>query len=76
MDTFSSDLSALDARARRAAKRVGLVAKKSRSRRATVDNHGGFMIIEPRSNAVVAGQRFNCSADDVVAFCQDWGAGH
>jgi hypothetical protein len=35
-----------------------------------VDNRGGFMLIEPNRNAIVAGEKFNLSADDVVRFCQ------
>jgi hypothetical protein len=53
-------------RARRAAKRVGLLACKSRRRRDTVDNLGGFFLIDPRRNAVVAGERCNLTADDVI----------
>jgi hypothetical protein len=75
VDSFSSELSALDARARRAAKRVGLVAKKSRWRQGTVDNYGGFMIIEPHGNNVLLGQRFDVSAGDAIAFCQSRGDG-
>jgi hypothetical protein len=43
-----------DAAAHRAAKRVGLIAKKSRWRRGSVDNYGEFMLIEPVHNYVVA----------------------
>ena len=38
-----------DSQARRAAKRIGLLARKSRWRRDTVDNHGGFMLLQPVS---------------------------
>ena len=61
---------AIDHRARRAAKRVGLVARKSRRRSRTIDNHGGFQLIEPLSNAVVRGERFDMSAEDVLEFCK------
>ena len=47
-----------DSQARRAAQRIGLLARKSRWRRDTVDNHGGYMLIEPYHNRVVAGCRF------------------
>jgi hypothetical protein len=60
----------IDHRARRAAKRVGLVARKSRRRAGTVDNHGGFQLIEPLTNAVVRGERFDMSAEDVLEFCK------
>jgi hypothetical protein len=59
---------ALEQRARRAARRVGLMAKKSRWR-ITIDNHGGFMLVEPRGNYPVGGFRFDMTADDVVTYC-------
>ena len=74
MNAYNSEWSALDARARRAAKRAGLVAKKSRWRQGTIDNHGGFMLIEPYRNIVLAGARFDCSAEEVVGYCQDHAA--
>jgi hypothetical protein len=55
--------------ARRAAKRVGLKARKSRWRAGSVDNFGGFMIVDPIRNWIVAGARFDFTADDVVEFC-------
>jgi hypothetical protein len=63
--------SAMVARARRAAKRARLVARKSRGRQGTVDNRGGFMLIEPYRNIVLAGERFDWSGEDVIGFCQD-----
>jgi hypothetical protein len=69
MHTIYISQSALDARARRAAKRAGLIARRSRWRWGTVDNHGQFMVVDPRSNCVVAGGRFNLSAQEVIAFC-------
>jgi hypothetical protein len=59
-----------DSQARRAAKRVGLLARKSRWRRDTIDNFGDFMLIEPRLNCVVAGSRFDLTAADVVELCK------
>lgn len=63
--------SALDSRARRAARRVGLVAHKSRWRHDSVDNYGGFMLVDAYSNAVVHGTRYDLSADDVIKYCSD-----
>ena len=50
---------ALDERARRAARRVGLIARKSRWRRGSSDNFGRFMLIEPYANLILGGERFN-----------------
>jgi hypothetical protein len=55
-----------DNQARRAARRIGLLARKSRWRRDTVDNHGGYMLIEPYHNRVVAGCRFDLTTAEVV----------
>jgi hypothetical protein len=57
---------ALEARARRAARRVGLVARKSRWRLHSIDNFGGFTIIDPSRNIVVDGARYDLSAEDVI----------
>jgi hypothetical protein len=59
--------------ARRAAKHVGLRARKGgRWRAHSIDNQGGFMIVDPTRNLIVAGERFNCTADDVVEFCAEY----
>jgi hypothetical protein len=59
-----------EGQARRAAKRVGLVARKLRWRRDSIDNYGQFQLVDPSfGNIVVEGERYNISADDVVAFC-------
>lgn len=60
---------ALEHRARRAARRVGLLAQKSRWRVGTIDNHGGFVLIDPYTNAVVDGSRFDLSAEEVLEHC-------
>jgi hypothetical protein len=58
----------LDQRARRAAKRCGLYATKSRWRRDSIDNYGGFALVDER-NYIVAGERFDLSAEDVIDYC-------
>jgi hypothetical protein len=61
----------LDRRARRAARRVGLEARKWRGRLNTVDNFGDYMIVDPYTNSVVAGERFELTAEDAIDFCKD-----
>lgn len=61
---------ALEQRARRAAKRIGLVAKKSRKGIGSVDNYGGFMLVDS-DNWIVAGQRCDLSAEDVIEYCTE-----
>jgi len=60
---------AVEQRARRAARRVGLMAKKSRWRAGSIDNFGDFMLVDPRINGVVAGSRFDLSAEEVIEYC-------
>ena len=60
---------AMEARARRAARRIGLTAAKSRWRRDTIDNHGGFQIVDLYTNNVVGGERFELSPAAVLDFC-------
>ena len=60
---------ALEARARRAAKRVGLIARKSQWRAGTIDNLGGFRIVDPHLNAILYGEHFDLSAQEVIDLC-------
>jgi hypothetical protein len=62
---------AQEARARRAAARVGLKARKTRWRQGSIDNLGSFQLIDPAHNVIVAGARFDLSATDVIHYCSD-----
>jgi len=66
-----TDTKSLDMKARRAARRAGLLARKSRWRINTVDNHGGYMLIDPFTNCAVDGSRWDLSAEDVIAICDE-----
>jgi hypothetical protein len=57
----------LESKARRAARKVGLVAYKCRTQH--LGNLEGFQVVDPRGN-VVAGQRFDLTAGDVIKFCR------
>ena len=50
---------ALEARARRAARRADLMATKWRGLLGTIDNYGGFMLIELVRNCVIEGEDQN-----------------
>jgi hypothetical protein len=69
MNTLSEG--ALEARARRAARRLGLIARKTRWRAGSIDNHGGFMLVDLYGNYLVAGDRFDLSAEGVIEYCRD-----
>jgi hypothetical protein len=62
---------ALDGRARRAAKRIGLEARRSRCHRDSLDNYNGFMLVDAYTNFAVAGFRCDMTAEDVIAFCAE-----
>jgi hypothetical protein len=62
--------SGLEQTARRAAKRVKLVATKSRWRAGTVNSFGHFMLIDPYTNRIVAGQRSDMTAEEVIKRCK------
>jgi hypothetical protein len=64
-------LTVSDSAARRAARRVGYVARKSRWRKYSMDNHGEFMVIDPRMNIPVAGAKYELTAAEVVEYCRD-----
>ncbi len=61
----------LVAKARRAARRVGLRVCKSRGRVyiPNLDDFGELMLVDPMTNAVVAGARFDLSAEEVIEIC-------
>lgn len=72
MFTNSSDDRRLEARARRAARRVGYLVRKSRQRTNVPNLHnlGGYMLIDAERNWVVQGSDFELSAQDVIEFCE------
>ncbi len=61
---------AMEARARRAARGAGMVVRKSR-RELSLDNCGGFMLVDPRTNFPVDGSRYDMTAEDVIRWCQE-----
>lgn len=60
---------ALEQRARHKAKRIGLVAIKSCKGVGTVDNLGGFRILDAILGIIKAGERFDLTAEGVIAYC-------
>jgi hypothetical protein len=61
----------LEQKARRVAKKAGFTASKSRWRANSVDNLGGFRIVDPYRNYVEAGVKYDLSAEQVIEFCQE-----
>ncbi len=59
---------AWDARARRIAKKYGFRAVKSRWRKDSIDNHGGFQLIDAYTNTVTMGDKFDATAEEVIDF--------
>ncbi len=55
---------AIEAKARRVARREGLLARKSR-------RTGGFMLIDPAFNFAIAGFESDLSAEEVIEYCTD-----
>ena len=67
---FKKSEKVAEARARRAAKSVDLMARKSRRMR-SCDNYGGFMLINRHTGGFVAGVRFELTAKDVIDYCKE-----
>jgi hypothetical protein len=63
-------IKAMENRARRAAKSVGLRAVKSRNR--YIPNEGGFQLVNIYSRRVEAGREFELTPEDVLYFCNRW----
>src|SRR5262245_47912332 len=59
---------AAEARIRRAAKRLKLQVVKSRWRLGSVDNYGGYQIVDPQLYCVLHGRRFDLSVDEVAHY--------
>ena len=64
------DAEVSDSAARRAARRVGLVAHKSRWRKYSIDNHGKFMLVGPATHFRVAGSRYDMTPAEFAAYCR------
>lgn len=62
---------AVEARARRAAARVGLVIRRSRRHVGSPDNYGEFMLVDPGTNVPVAGWQYDMTAQEVIAYCRE-----
>ncbi len=62
----------IEARARRAARRVGFLVRKSRQRTNVPNLHnlGGYMLVDIEGGYVVQGSDFDLSAQDVIDFCE------
>jgi hypothetical protein len=55
-----------DARLRRFAGRHGYDVRKSRWRHGSIDNHGGYMLIDPETRIAVAGSRYDLTGAEVA----------
>ena len=66
----------LEARARRAARRAGLIVRRSRKRAdvPNANNWGQFRLVDRERNMVVAGLNFDVSAEEVLELCVQWSA--
>jgi len=59
-----------ESEARRLARRVGLRVHTSRAR-LSLNNLGEFMLIDARHNWVVGGARYDWTAEDIIAYCEE-----
>jgi hypothetical protein len=58
----------LENKLRQKAKRQGLTLKKSRTAQ-SLDNHGGFMIVDSNNN-IVSGDKFDMAIEDIQKYLQ------
>lgn len=56
---------------RRWATRLGLTLHKSKKRNWTIDDYGGYMIVDPYFNRIEAGQKFDLTLDEVESFLRE-----
>ena len=57
-----------DACLRRLAISAGYVLRKSRWRSGSIDNHGGYMLVDPDTGGAVAGGRFDLTGSEVAEY--------
>lgn len=68
MGSPATATASLEAKARRVASCHGFLATKSRKRSLSADNQGGFMLVNASTSRVEAGERYDLSAEQVIAF--------
>jgi hypothetical protein len=68
MSHYPKEEKRLEARARRATRKMGLRMLKSRQRAhvPNPENFGHFMLVDDLTNIAVAGERFDLTAEDVL----------
>ena len=68
------DDKARESQVRRKLQKDGFILNKSRIRNTTLDDHGGYRIVNAYTNGVEAGERFDLDLDDVEKFANgiDW----
>lgn len=59
------------ARLRHKLNKLGYTMMKMNCRRGSIDNFGGYAIIDTEYNAIVRGTRFDLDLDDVEEFISD-----
>jgi hypothetical protein len=71
MTLLTSNISkASESKARRLAARLGFRIKKSR-RGLSLHNFGEYMLYDAQTNFVIAGERFDWTADEIISFCEE-----
>jgi hypothetical protein len=68
MKTPSRAKKQLEARAKLAARMTGYKLRKSRLCLGSVDNQGGFRLIDAATNRIAAGEHFDLTSDQVIAW--------
>jgi hypothetical protein len=49
------------------ARRQGLALRKDRARTWSLDHRGGYMVVNPGGNRIIAGEHYDMTLDDVAA---------
>lgn len=58
---------------RRRLKILGYRLVKSRVKNININNHGGYMIIDNSSNAIISGSKYDLTLENVERFLRDEG---
>lgn len=66
-------IAGLESKACAAADAIGLIVKRSQIHMRADDGPDGFMIFDPKHQRPVAGEKYDLSAQDVIAYCNRLG---
>ncbi len=70
-NNVSNPIKSRENSARRKLARQGYLLRKSRAQSTSINDYGGYMIVDARTSTIEAGERFDLSLEDVESFAEE-----